>query len=75
MLKVVHDALVSEAQGPAAVGSSLLDELVRDGAHGVDAPVSVTLRSAVSAELVGGGVAQPVPAGSPVALQRVVPVV
>ena len=33
MLKLVHDGSDSDANGVAALGSSLLDEIVRDGAR------------------------------------------
>jgi putative transposase len=33
MLKLVHDGSDSNANGVAALGSSLLDEIVRDGAR------------------------------------------
>jgi putative transposase len=33
MLKVVHDGSDSNANGVAALGASLLDEIVRDGAR------------------------------------------
>jgi transposase-like protein len=46
MLKVVHEESESNAHAPAAIGGSLLDELVRDGAR---AMLAAALRAEVTA--------------------------
>ena len=48
MLKVVHEEAGSNAHVPAAVGGSLLDELVRDGAR---AMLSAALQAEVAASV------------------------
>jgi len=46
MLKVVHEGSESNAHAPAAVGGSLLDEVVRDGAR---AMLAAALQAEVAA--------------------------